>query len=113
MSLPNAEHDDPWMMPGLETADIREVQVERDEDSFLSLNDFGESVVVDACHSLLDDRQRVVTCLVQALCYLGRHVFVDLEPHYAAPGRNGITSSRVSSAAYETAARTSSALNDG
>jgi len=94
-------------------ADVAEVPIKGCEDPALLPNHIREDAVLRACKPLVANRERIVSQARKGSRKLGREILVELELHYAAPGMNGITSSRESSAAYAIEARTSSFVSEG
>jgi hypothetical protein len=93
------EDDQSWMVLRRIIANIGEIEVKSDDRAVLGPTHFAQTSVRVAAHLLVVDRERVMAPGPKSLGNVVMQVFIDLEPHHAAPGTKGMIRSRASSAA--------------
>lgn len=83
---PWSQHNDPSMIFGWIAANVREIEVERDQHTPFCLTDASNHRVHFPGHLLLNNRHRVISMLTKQFGNLRRQVFVRLEFHAGIPG---------------------------
>ena len=107
------DDDDPWRAGQLVRADIGEVQIKRNEGPTFPTAHMQDLVISSASQLLFVDGRRIMSRFAKKKGDLGRKVLIDLKTRHAASGPSGTTRSRVSSAAYRTAALMPSRVSVG
>lgn len=75
------EHDEASGSFGRIGTYVAKVNIQRDQDTLLALTDSGNSFITAAAKTLLEDRERIVTCIKKQGSGLSGQILIDLESH--------------------------------